>query len=109
MVRYEIYETSEGKYIDSAPVWVKEGYMKHYQELCFEDYYAKIKCPVLFLPGEKEWKNKHMQNALNHFRSFLEQSKVVHIAGATHAFLWLLKPKEASKVVLNFLETVKSG
>lgn len=106
MAEYEIYETSEGKYSGTVPMWVSEGYMHNYWSLRFEEYYKEIKAPVLFLPGEKEWQNEKLQAALNYFRSLLSNSRMVHIKGGMHAFVWLFFPEEGSEVVLEFLENV---
>lgn len=106
MAEYEIYETSEGKYIGTVPLWVSESYLMNYRETRFEDYYKKIIAPVLFLPGEENWKNEKFQKALNYFRSFLKESKVVNIEGGMHAYVWLFFPEECARVVLDFLRNL---
>ncbi|MFW9851442.1 MAG: alpha/beta fold hydrolase [Candidatus Thorarchaeota archaeon] len=108
MAEYEIYETPDGKYTGTVPLWVSESYMKNYWDIRFEDYYKNIKAPVLFLPGEENWKNKKFREALKFFQSFLSDSKIVHIKGGMHAYVWLFYPEECSKAVLEFIEGVKS-
>ncbi|MHA1419674.1 MAG: alpha/beta fold hydrolase [Candidatus Heimdallarchaeaceae archaeon] len=107
MAEYEIYKTPEGKYSGTVPLWVSESYLKQYTSFKFEDYYKQIKIPVLFMPGDKEWENERLQNALNHFRGYLSDSKMVHVKGGMHAYVWLFFPEECSKHVLQFLQEMK--
>lgn len=108
VAEYEIYRTEDGKFTGIPPSWVTIGYMKeNFGKLKFENYYKDIKSPVLFLPGEKEWQNERMQNALNYFSSLLPKSEIKHIPGSMHAFVWLLKPIEAGEAVFNFLSKLK--
>ncbi len=107
MAEYEIYETPEGKFTDTVPLWVSESYMENYWSIRFEEYYENIKVPVLFLPGEANWKDEKFRTALNHFQSLLSESKIVHIKGGMHAYVWLFFPEECSKVVLAFLRELK--
>ncbi len=107
ITEYEIYETPEGKYSGTVPLWVSESYMKLYTKFKFEEYYKEIKTPVLFMPGEREWENDRLQNALNHFRSYLSDSKIVYVKGGMHAYVWLFFPEECSKYVLHFLQQIK--
>ena len=109
MAEYEIYETPEGKYSGTVPLWVSESYMKLYPKTKFEEYYKEIKVPVLFMPGDREWENERLQNALNHFRSYLSDSKIVHVKGGMHAYVWLFFPEECSEHVLRFLEEGKEN
>jgi 2-succinyl-6-hydroxy-2,4-cyclohexadiene-1-carboxylate synthase len=104
MAKYEIYETPDGKYTGTVPLWVSESYMKNYRKTRFEDYYKKIKAPILFLPGEESWKNEKFQYALNHFRSLVTESEIVHIEGGMHAYVWLFFPEECSRVVIDFID-----
>ena len=83
--------------------------MKLYPKTKFEEYYKEIKTSVLFMPGDREWENERFQNALNHFRSYLSDSKIVHVKGGMHAYVWLFFPEECSEHVLRFLEEGKEN
>ncbi|MHA1198640.1 MAG: alpha/beta fold hydrolase [Candidatus Heimdallarchaeaceae archaeon] len=107
MAEYEIYETPDGKYTGTVPLWVSENYMNNYWTIRFEEYYKNIKAPVLFLPGEENWKDEKFKSALNHFQSLLSESKIIHIKGGMHAYVWLFYPEECSKAVLEFLKGIK--
>ena len=107
MAEYEIYETPDGKYTGTVPLWVSESYMNNYWTIRFEEYYKNIKAPVLFLPGEENWKNDKFKSALNHFQSLLSESKIIHIKGGMHAYVWLFYPEECSKAVLEFLKGIQ--
>ena len=104
--KYEIYPTEDGKYTASIPNWVKKEYMKNYFSFQFEKYYEKINAPILFLPAEEDWKNRQFQTVLNYFSSLVKNSHIELIKGATHAFVWLFKTEEISKIILNFLHNV---
>ena len=52
-IEYDACEISEGKFSRSLQKWAKEEYLEHYFRYQFEDYYRRVKCPVLMLPDEE--------------------------------------------------------
>ncbi|MCP4537047.1 MAG: alpha/beta hydrolase [Chloroflexi bacterium] len=99
--RYDAYKIDEGKYTHAWRKPAKEDYMKHYFEYRFEDYYKRTKCPILMLPDEELSQNE--KTAMETLSKLAHNAKIVSVPGWVHPFGWLLDPKEASKVVLEFL------
>lgn len=99
--RYDAYEIDEGEYV---PAWrkpVSEDYMTHYFEYRFEDYYERVKCPILMLPDEEILPNE--KRAMEKLSRLAQNAKIVSVPGWVHPFGWLLDPEEMSKVILEFL------
>ncbi|WP_134686061.1 alpha/beta fold hydrolase [Brevibacillus migulae] len=97
-------ETAEGTYTNHFQNVVRSEYIQKYWELRFEDYYKKVRCPVLFLPSEKEWEDEKIRESLTAFASFLESYEIIHIKESAHAFVWLDQPRNAGEVVKDFIQ-----
>ncbi|MNC64970.1 hypothetical protein D3C75_1152110 [compost metagenome] len=69
----------------------------------FEDYYQKVKCPVLFLPSEEEWANEQIRSSLYYFAGLLDMYEIERIENSEHAYVWLLQPDEAGQAALRFI------
>jgi len=98
-----VVETEEGTFTNHFTNYVRTEYIEKYWELRFEDYYKKVRCPVLFLPSEKEWENEKIRESLKAFASFLESYEIVHIKDSAHAFVWMDQPLVAGEAVKNFI------
>ncbi len=78
--------------------------MRHYYHYRFEDYYRRVKCPILMLPDEDIFENECSQAAMEGLCRLAAQAKIVRVPGWVHPYGWLLQPEAASKAVLDFLE-----
>ncbi len=103
--RYDACEIDEGKYTSS---WRKRAildYLEHYFEYRFEDYYRRVKCPVLMLSDEKDARDEPIKTAMKKL-SELAGAEIVALPGWVHPYGWMLNPEGVSKVVLEFLSRV---
>lgn len=106
--RYGAYKVDEGKYKKSFGKPAMGNYMKHYFQYRFEDYYRKVQCPLLILPGEDVLENERERAALQGLRELAQQAEIVEVGGWVHPYGWLHDPEGVSKAILKFLsETAK--
>jgi pimeloyl-ACP methyl ester carboxylesterase len=117
--RYDACEIGEGKY---APAWRKPAsleYLTGYYGTRFEDYYRRVKCPVLMLSDEEDAQTEPARTAMIKLAALagsvnsapatnLAPAEIVVPPGWVHPFGWMLDPEGISKVVLDFLARVRS-
>lgn len=102
--RYGAREIDEGKYVRSFRRHALADYMGHYFACRFEDYFRKVKCPLLLVTGE-ESDNEKEKEVVEGLRALTSQGKAVSIKGWDHPFGWLLNPEEVCPLILNFLRS----
>jgi len=105
VVRYGAYKVGEGKYTRGIGKQAMEDYMEQYFQCRFEDYYRRVKCPILMLPGEEELENEREKVVMNALRELAEQAEIVEVSGWLHPYGWLLDPEGVSKAILKSWET----
>jgi 2-succinyl-6-hydroxy-2,4-cyclohexadiene-1-carboxylate synthase len=103
MVRYGTHEVEEGKYMKGFSRRAVYDYMKHYFYYRFEDYYRRVKCPLLLLPGEDLFENERERAAMEGLRELTKQGEIVRVSGWVHPYGWLLEPEGVGKAILIFL------
>lgn len=96
-------ESSNGGYVHFYKNHVRNEYMQKYWELEFEQYYRKIKCPVLFMPSKEEWSNPKIKKSLEYFASHLETCEITLLEDSLHAYMWMQMPEKGAKAVKTFL------
>ena len=101
--RYGAYQVGEGEYTKSFGKQAMGNYMKHYYQYRFEDYYRRVKCPLLML-AEKESEDEREKAAMKGLRELAEQGEIVEVSGWAHPYVWFLDPEDASKAILKFLD-----
>jgi pimeloyl-ACP methyl ester carboxylesterase len=101
-----IVETQEGHFASHYQNHVRNEYIESYWDLCFEEYYKRVQCPVLFLPSEEELKNDRIVYSLTEFSKLVEMVEIQLVPNSIHAFVWMQFPELASKKVVAFLEKV---
>jgi pimeloyl-ACP methyl ester carboxylesterase len=106
VVRHGIQETATGEYALGWRKWAREGYMTHYYDYRFEEYYRRVACPVLMLPAEDQVENEEMRKAMEGLSQLARSCKIVLVPGATHVGGWMLFPQRMSEAVLDFLAEV---
>ena len=62
--RYGAYEIGQGQYTQGMPQQAGLDYMAHYYECRFEDYYRRVKCPVLMVSDEEDAGEEPMKTAM---------------------------------------------
>lgn len=99
--RYGAYAVA-GKYRTGMGKQVLESYMPHYFRYRFEDYYRRVKCPLLMLV-EKDLDDEREKAAMQGLCELAVRGEIVEIDGWVHPYGWLLDPENASKAILEFL------
>lgn len=82
---------------------VRTEYVQKYWDVKFEQYYKKVKCPILFLPSEEEWKDEKIRSSLSAFTSLLDTYEIEHIENSIHAYVWMQLPLTAGEVAKKFI------
>jgi 2-succinyl-6-hydroxy-2,4-cyclohexadiene-1-carboxylate synthase len=114
-----IYNETFRPFLDSCVELLEDGsYTSHYKnhvqieyiqkcwDIEFENYYKKIKCPVLFIPSTDEWNNEKIRNSLAAFSNYLTSYEVQQIPNTNHAYVWMEQPKKAAGLVKEFIESL---
>ena len=101
--RYGAYKVDEGKYTKAFGKQAMENYMSNYFQYRFEEYYRKVKCPLLML-AEKELEDEREKTAMKGLRELAEQGEIVEVSEWAHPNVWFLDPEDACKVILKFLD-----
>jgi 2-succinyl-6-hydroxy-2,4-cyclohexadiene-1-carboxylate synthase len=105
--RYGACEIGEGKYTYGWRKQARLNYMEHYFEYRFEDYYRRVKCPVLMLPDEEDAQDERIKTVIKKL-SELAEAEIIALPGWVHPYGWMLNPERMSKVVLEFLARVRN-
>jgi pimeloyl-ACP methyl ester carboxylesterase len=105
---YDACETAGGLFTMSCPKWAKLEYLEHYYNYRFEDYYKKVKRPVLMLPDEEFVQSGRMNQAMQGLCNLTSKGKIVAVPGWDHPYGWLLDPDEMCKVVMEFLSEIRN-
>ena len=108
MERYGAYQLSDGNYTKCFIKPARIDYMQHYFQYHLEDYYRKVKCPLLMLPGEDVFENEREKAAMEGLRDLAKQAQVVAVSGWVHPYGWLLNPEGVCREILRFLGTISS-
>ena len=108
MNAYDVYPTEDGRFRRGFPTWALQAYLEHYFRYRFEDYYRKVTCPVLMVPGEEELQDEKIKRAMQGLCKLAADGRIAEVPGWIHPYGWLLDPEGISKVVLDFLEGNKS-
>jgi pimeloyl-ACP methyl ester carboxylesterase len=101
--RYGAHKVDEGQYTKAFGKQAMADYMAHYFHTRFEDYYSRVTCPLLMVPGEEEWENERERAVMEGLRDLAAQGEIVPVGGWAHPYGWLLDPDEVSRVILSFL------
>ncbi|OGN95228.1 MAG: hypothetical protein A2Z71_07810 [Chloroflexi bacterium RBG_13_50_21] len=102
MERYGAYRLSDGTYTKSFIKPARFEYMQHYFHYRLEDYYRRVMCPLLMLPGEDVFENKLEQAAMEGLSKLTSQAEIVKVCGWVHPYGWMLEPEGACKAILKF-------
>jgi 2-succinyl-6-hydroxy-2,4-cyclohexadiene-1-carboxylate synthase len=103
VVRYGAHEVGGGKYTKGFGKGAMADYMAHYFHTRFEDYYSRVKCPLLLLSGEEEVENERERAVMEGLIALAAQGEVVVVSEWQHPYGWLLSPEGVSGAILNFL------
>jgi 2-succinyl-6-hydroxy-2,4-cyclohexadiene-1-carboxylate synthase len=107
VTRHDATKIGEGKYTTSWGI-VAEDYMGNYFFYRFEDYYKKIKCPVLMLPDTVHGLDQREKAAMEGMYKLVDRGKIVEVPRWIHPYGWMITPKEVSKAVWEFFDEVSN-
>lgn len=85
---------------------VRMEYMEKYWDLQFQEYYKKVKCPVLFMPSEEEYADETIRRSLDAFSKLVDSHEIIKVEGSMHAYVWMQLPEQAGLAVKGFLDRV---
>ncbi len=100
---HSLQQMPDGNFTYCYLNFVRTEYVQNYWDVKFEQYYKKVKCPVLFLPSEEEWKDEKVRRNLAVFTSLLEAYEVVRIEDSIHAYVWMQLPLAAGEAIRKFI------
>ena len=103
MERYGACELEDGKVTSSFRKYVKEDYFKNYFQYRFEDYYKKVMCPLLMVPGEDVYKNRREKTSMRGLMNLAAKAQILRVNGWEHPYGWLIKPEEMCQAIMPFL------
>ncbi|MCG3218858.1 MAG: hypothetical protein KAR35_07610, partial [Candidatus Heimdallarchaeota archaeon] len=104
---YSTYEHEDGTLRDLAARFIWSEYMELLWKEDLEDYYKRIKCPIIIFPEDDDMAKPTVQAAIKQFTSYLPFSKVVHIEGSAHAYNAVIHTERYSKEILQFIDELK--
>jgi hypothetical protein len=104
MERYGAFKLDEGKFTQAFRKQARENYVKHYYRYRFEDYYSKVQCPLLMLPGEDLLENAREKDAMQRLAALASHAEIAEVSGWVHPYGWLLHPEGVCKAILEFLD-----
>jgi 2-succinyl-6-hydroxy-2,4-cyclohexadiene-1-carboxylate synthase len=93
----------EGTYISCYATNAKHEYAKAYFDSQFNEYYKRLKCPVLFIVSEEEWKDETIKRIVHSFADMIEISEIKYIENSIHPYVWMQLPDIAYKAVKDFV------
>jgi len=108
VLAYGVVETPDGQAVDAWRKWARVAYMENYFNLRVEDYYRRVTCPVLMLPGEQEAQDEQQFEIMTRLSKLPEQCEIVVVPGAVHPFGWMLIPERMAAAVLGFLRKIEN-
>jgi pimeloyl-ACP methyl ester carboxylesterase len=108
MERYGAFKLDERKYTHSFMKPARIDYMRNYFHYRLEDYYSRVKCPILMLPGEDVFENEQEKAAMQGLSRLAQHAQVVAVSGWVHPYGWLLNPEGVCKAILKFLGDTSS-
>jgi 2-succinyl-6-hydroxy-2,4-cyclohexadiene-1-carboxylate synthase len=107
VLEYDAFEVSEGHFARCWQKPAREKYLEQYFACRFEDYYARVKCPVLMLPDEADAQDERAKAAMVGLSQLASRARIVPVPGWVHPYGWLLDPEGISKIILGFLAEVQ--
>lgn len=103
MIEHDVYEVSPGQFKRALSTQALVDYLERYYFYRFEDYYQRVRCPVLMLPDAEELQNARYRNAMHGLCGLAQDCRIVEVPGWNHPYGWLVEPEGACKAVLDFL------
>ena len=102
MERYDAQE-APGGYTKSFNRKLMAAYLEAYFQYRLEDYYPRVQCPLLLLPGADVFDNPLEKAAMEGLKALAPHAQVAVVPGWEHPYGWLVDPEPACQAILDFL------
>lgn len=106
MVRHSIFAAPDGRFASSWRQAMRE-YLPLYFEYRFEDYYQRVKCPLMILPDAEDWQDERKRTIMEGFRDLCPGARITLVPEWSHPYGWMITPEGASKAVAAFITEVQ--
>lgn len=103
--QHGVYQTEGGQYRKAFGRQATAVYMANYYHYRFEDYYAKVTCPLLML-AEKDSEDEREKAAMQGLKELAAQGEIAEIDEWAHPYMWFLNPEGACQAILKFLGSI---
>jgi 2-succinyl-6-hydroxy-2,4-cyclohexadiene-1-carboxylate synthase len=102
--RYNAMQTADGTYTKAFGKQALLSYMENYFYYRFEDYYKRVRCPLLLLPDADVLENEKETAVMHALQALAPQAEIADVSNWNHPYGWLLDPDEAVQAILKFLD-----
>jgi 2-succinyl-6-hydroxy-2,4-cyclohexadiene-1-carboxylate synthase len=109
MERYGTHQLEQGGFVSSFRKFAQQEYFTHYFAYRFEEYYPRVKCPLLLVAGDDAFENEPERAAMFGLASLAPRAQVVRVNGWQHPYGWMLDPLACCTEILRFLESVSGA
>lgn len=108
-LQYNAFEVRPGEFMRSLQNADSEKYTQTYFNTRFEEYYRKVKCPVLMLPGDDAWKDEKESAVIKKMSKVPENGRIADVPGWIYPYGWMIQPDQACGVIQEFFKQVETG
>jgi pimeloyl-ACP methyl ester carboxylesterase len=105
MERYGVIEVSPGQFRNSFRKFANLDYFAHYFHYRLEDYFHKVQCPMLLLPGQDLLDEPRQKAVMEALCGLAPKARIADLHGWQHPYGWLVDPNKAVQAILVFLES----
>jgi pimeloyl-ACP methyl ester carboxylesterase len=102
LYQYDAFQVCEGQFTFGYQKLAKENYFESYFKCRFEDYYRRVKCPVLILLGDDEWQSEETRVVMQNLLDLTPDGRIAAVPGWVHPYGWMLEPEGISKTITAF-------
>lgn len=103
MERYGAYQLSDGSYTRAFMKPARIEYMRNYFHYRLEEYYPRVQCPLLMLPGEDVFESSAEKTAMEGLKQLAPKAQIAVVPGWQHPYGWMLDPQAACQAIFTFL------
>jgi hypothetical protein len=102
MERYDAHEVPGG-FTASFQRTLMADYFEAYFRYRLQDYYARVQCPLLLIPGADLFENPSEKAVMEGLAALAPHAKIADVPGWQHPYAWLLNPAPACNEIIGFL------
>lgn len=102
MEQYGARQLADGPFTKGFGKESNTAYMQNYFHYRFEEYYPKVKCPLLMLMN-KDLEEGREKEVLLGLKDLAVNAEIGEVPGWEHPYLWMLDPDEVCESIRFFL------